>query len=321
MARPQKNNEIESALIDTEEFSKAVTDSDAMAQMDRETQANAHAIAEQLGYHNSVISVGNLEDEIRLYQRRTAECVLELGKRLLILKELEPHGGFEQRIELLGFHIRSAQRFMSAALKFSKSDNLSLLAKNIDSQSKLLELVTLDDSDLAQLADGQTVRGITLEDIDTMTASQLKAALKESQLNEKATAKVLSDKNTTIDKLSQKLHSSENRVATLPPDDIARQLRNELMTFAFEAEHAIMGKLAPAIEALIQHTELYGGDDSRYIHGLLREVEFKCAGLRQRFPQIDYPDHLIDLNDSGTTGTPLITQESGDISAADILKS
>jgi phosphotransferase system HPr-like phosphotransfer protein len=321
MARPPKNNEIETALIDTEEFSKAVTDSDAMAQMDRETQANAQAIADQLGYHNSVISVGILEDEIRLYQRRTAECVLELGKRLLILKELSPHGGFEQRIELLGFHVRSAQRFMSAALKFSKSDNLSLLAKSIDSQSKLLELVTLDDSDLQQIANGESVRGITLEDIETMTASQLKAALKEAQLNEKATAKVLSDKNAAIDKLSQKLHSSENRVATLPPDDIARQLRNELMTFAFEAEHTIVGKIAPAIAALLQHTDLYGGDDSRYIHGLLREVEVKCAALRQQFPQIDYPDHQVDLTDSGATGTPLITPQAGDVSAADILKS
>lgn len=63
----------------------------AMALMNQERNAAAQAIALQLGYEGS-LAVGALEDEIRFYQRRTVESLLELGKRLLVLKELTPHG-------------------------------------------------------------------------------------------------------------------------------------------------------------------------------------------------------------------------------------
>lgn len=325
MARPPKpaapNND---HLIDNDAFDQAVTDANEMAVIDQELQANALAIAEQLGYTNGVISVDRIEDEIKLYQRRTAECVLELGKRLLILKELTPFGEFEQRIELLGFHVRSAQRFMTAALKFSKSDNLSLLSQKIDSQSKLLELVTLDDSDLEQLANGESIRGIKLDDIETMTASQLKAALKESRENEVAKGKILSDKNTLIDNLNTKLLQTERRVQTLPPDEIAQKLQAELMGFAFEAEHVIANKLGPGIQELLLHSDTYGGDCTRYIHGLLREVELKCAMLRELYPQIDSPDQVIDLEDDSLTSQFAVNvnqAQPGEPSAADLLNS
>lgn len=42
-------------------------------------------LATQLSYDGD-LSVGALEDGIRLYQRRTIEDLFELGKRLLLLK-------------------------------------------------------------------------------------------------------------------------------------------------------------------------------------------------------------------------------------------
>ena len=41
-------------------------------------------LALSLGYEGA-LTVGALEDEIRFYQRRSVEDVLELGKRLLLL--------------------------------------------------------------------------------------------------------------------------------------------------------------------------------------------------------------------------------------------
>jgi hypothetical protein len=76
--------------------------------------AQAATLAQQLGYEG-VLTVGTLEDEIRFYQRRTVEAILETGKRLLLLKEMTPHGEFAQRVEMLGFSDRTAQRFMQAA--------------------------------------------------------------------------------------------------------------------------------------------------------------------------------------------------------------
>lgn len=83
-------------------------------------------LATQLGYQGA-LTVGALEDEIRFYQQRSVEAVMELGKRLLILKEMTPHGEFSKRIEMLGFSKRTAQRFMSVVLKYSKTTTLSLL--------------------------------------------------------------------------------------------------------------------------------------------------------------------------------------------------
>lgn len=324
MARPPKlaapNND---HLIDNDAFDQAVTDANEMAVIDHQLAINAQEVADQLGY-TGMLTIGALGDEIRFYTRRTAECVLELGKRLIIVKELTPHGEFTRCVESYGFSQSAAKRFMQAALKFSRTTNLGVLTEKIDSQAKLLELVTMDDEELEQLANGESVRGLLLEDIETMTASQLKAALKESRENEVAKGKILSDKNTLIDNLNTKLLQTERRVQTLPPDEIAQKLRAELMGFAFEAEHVIANKLGPGIQELLLHTDTYGGDCTRYIHGLLREVELKCAMLRELYPQIDSPDQVIDLEDDSLTSHIAVNvnqAQPGEPSAADLLNS
>lgn len=164
-------------------------------------QANAIALAEQLGYDGS-LAVGALEDEIRFYQRRSVEALLAVGTRLILLKEQIAHGEFTQRIKLLGFSDRTARRFMQAALKTAKSANLAVLAGHIDGAGKFLELVTLDDDDLEALKEGGTVAGLTLDDVDRMSASELRAALREARENEAAMGRVLQEKNAKIDALA-----------------------------------------------------------------------------------------------------------------------
>lgn len=158
-------------------------------------------LAQELGY-SEVLTVGALEDGIRFYQQRTAECCLELGKRLLLLKELVMHGEFKPRIELLGINYRTAARFMSAARRFIKSDKLSLLINASHSQQKLLELLVLDDGDLEEIASGADGAAVALDDIDCMTATELRKKLREykdSQLPEEQ-AKPLQDTITNLQK-------------------------------------------------------------------------------------------------------------------------
>lgn len=247
-----------------------------------EANDNANAVAKQLGYEGAM-TVGALEDEIRFYQRRTAEACLELGKRLLILKELSPHGEFVQRIELLGFSKSSSHRFMQAAFKFSKSANLGLLAEKIGTQSKLLELVTMDDDDIQQLANGETVRGLSLDEIDTMTASQLKAALRESKLNYEAQGKVLEEKNAANDKLATALNAREQRVAQKSPDEIAKELRSQATIDGFAAEHAIQHQLGATFKALTEHSLDNGGDHKQFMLGLLVQIETELLKVREEF--------------------------------------
>jgi len=169
-------------------------------------QAGALAIAEQFGYDGS-LSVGALEDEIRFYQRRSVEAVLALGTRLLILKELTAHGEFIQRVELLGINERMARRFMSATLKLGKTDTKSVLAA-AGNQTKLLELVTLDDEDIAELANGGSAANLTLDDVARMTVTELRAALRELRENEQATGRLLAEKNAKLDDLTTQLNKA-----------------------------------------------------------------------------------------------------------------
>lgn len=170
----------------------------ALGTIQREAEGNAQAVALQLGYEGS-LSIGGLEDEIRFYQKRTIEDVLEMGKRLLVLRELTPHGEFEQRLDLLNFNARTARRFMASTLKFSNRTSMSVL-DSVGSPTKLLELLVLDDSEITELENGETVRGISLDKLEKMSVRELKAALKESEANNTAKDKVIADKSAALDK-------------------------------------------------------------------------------------------------------------------------
>lgn len=77
---------------------------------------------------------------------------------------------------------------------------MSLLGK-----AKLFELVAEDDDDLAELADGGTVAGLTLDDVDRMSVRELRQALREARETNAAQQRVLADKNEKIDSLSTRL--------------------------------------------------------------------------------------------------------------------
>lgn len=174
-----------------------------VARMNAEASENAHALASQLGYDGS-LTVGALEDEIRFYQRRSVEAVLELGKRLIILRELTPHGDFEKRVELLGFSSRIARQFMSSTMKFSNRKSTSVL-ESAGTQTKLLELLVLDDGEIDALERGESVRGVNLDKIETMSVRELKAALREAQADAAATDRVLEEKSKSITKLQKEV--------------------------------------------------------------------------------------------------------------------
>lgn len=169
-----------------------------------ELAISAHAqkvggLAASLGYEGA-LTVGALEDEIRFYQQRSVEAVLELGKRLLILKEITPHGEFTKRIEMLGISKRTAQRFMSVVLKFSKTTTLSLLEKS-GSGSKLLELMVLDDDDIDVIDQGGSIGDVNLDSIETMSVRELKKALRDAKSDIEAKEQVIKTKDQKTNEL------------------------------------------------------------------------------------------------------------------------
>lgn len=196
---------------------------------DSEAQANAVALAKELNY-DGALSVAGLEEEIRFFQRRSVEAVLETGKRLLLLKEVTGHGNFVQRIEGLGISYRMAAKFMSATLKFSKVNSSSLLSLPQLSQTKLLELLVLDEGEIEALNNGETVRGIVIDEIERLSVSELKTKLREADERIKAKDRVAADNQAALQRLQEQLAGKKPAPEPTPEfiaDSALRDLDNE----------------------------------------------------------------------------------------------
>lgn len=175
---------------------------------------NMKAAADQLALHSALIAdqFGDglvyererLIGETRLLLANSAETMLAAGKRLIQIKENEAHGDFIEIVERrLGLNYRTGAKMMKAAIKFLSPKVLS----NVNTyshlgKSKLFELMTEDDDDLAALAEGGTVAGLNLGDMDRMTARELKAALSEARENNLAKERLMAEKDIKINDMN-----------------------------------------------------------------------------------------------------------------------
>ncbi|WP_413599141.1 DUF3102 domain-containing protein [Citrobacter freundii] len=230
--------------------------------------------------------------ETRFYMAQSAEAMLEAGKRLVILKENEPHGDFINILENdLGLEPRVARRMMQASVKFlgNGDQNSKRTALTVLGKTKLYELMVLDDEELDALADGGTVAGATLDDIDRMTSRELKAALREARETNAAQQRVLADKNEKIDTLSTKLEK-KSRIQPPKPDEEVKKLRAEVTALAVEAESAIAVRLSSAFETLCAYCAENMIDTPRdFMAGLVCQLESTARSLRSTFDLPDEP--------------------------------
>jgi hypothetical protein len=176
-------------------------------------------------------------NEARFYMGQSAEAMLELGKRLIQLKENEPHGDFTLIVtERLGIGERSARLMMQASAKFlspaleSKRQPVAVLGR-----SKLFDLMAEADEDIAELAEGGTLAGKTLDDMQAMTRKELQAALSEARKANAAKDKVIQSKSAKLDKLEEELASREEA----PLDEVEQQQLNDLRDATLSAESAL----------------------------------------------------------------------------------
>lgn len=230
--------------------------------------------------------------ETRFYMAQSAEAMLEAGKRLVILKENEPHGDFTNILENdLGLAPQVARRMMQASVKFlgNGDDHPKRSALSVLGKTKLYELMVLDDEELDVLADGGTVAGATLDDIDRMTSRELKAALREARETNAAQQRVLADKNEKIDNLSTKL-DKKSRIQPPKPDEEVKKLRAEVTGLAVEAESAIAVRLSSAFETLCAYCAENTIDTPKdFMAGLVCELESAARNLRSTFDLPDEP--------------------------------
>nr|WP_230963671.1 hypothetical protein [Burkholderia territorii] len=251
-----------------------------LAVLDQERDATVRAVATQLGYQlpADCTDPDLIQRDIAANMRRSVEACLEVGRGLRVLKEACEHGQFGARLDVLGIEPRVAQRFMASATKFSKAA-LTPLLKAAGNQTKLFEMLVLDDEQIEELElSGQTGE-LKLDDIATMSVKELRAALREARENATAQARLLSDKNAKIDELAAK----KTRVKRVTPDEEGAEIRKETSAIAFEAESVIRGNLRAAFETLAQHAETHGAPHDDFMAGVLGQIQLSLNQLRSEF--------------------------------------
>ena len=181
--------------------------------------------------------------EIRGEMKQIGNSILDIGRRLILLKEHEAHGEFVRRVEELGMKRAWAHQLMRAAttaqsmglLNVSPAPDSGSMANVYPSRhlpgmttKKLLEVAFLEECELAELGEGGTVAGLTLDEVDRMSVREVRAALraeKEQRRHESALREQI------IAKKEQKISQLERQLRGAPepqPDEAAQHALLEI---------------------------------------------------------------------------------------------
>ncbi|WP_248281892.1 hypothetical protein [Parazoarcus communis] len=222
----------ETALADAPELDEGMVQAglqanDALVIAKQQQESRVRAVALQVGYQlpADCTDPDLIQRDIAINMRRSVEACLEVGRGLRVLKEACQHGQFMARLDVLGIEDRVARRFISAATKFSNRASTPVL-EAAGSQTKLFELLVLDDDQIEELElTGQTGE-LHLDDIATMSVKELRAALRDAREQASAKDRLLSDKNAKIDELSTS--ASKRKPALSPTDERVGQFKAEI---------------------------------------------------------------------------------------------
>lgn len=184
----------------------------------------------------------------------TGRRLLEMGRILVLVREHETRERYADVLEQSGISPRFAQRTMQAAIKFGYSDTSKMLATRLGT-TKLLELIDEDDGELSALKDGGTVAGLTLDEIDTMTTRQLRAALRDANNDLEAKDEVIAAKSKKLDDMALKMRRAKKTPLREQAEELMRGVHKSLAEYIASCE-----TLRLSIDAI---NELYGeaGED------------------------------------------------------------
>lgn len=218
--------------------------------------------------------------QLQMVVANTGQLLLEMGRLLVLVREHEPAARFEEALDRTNLSPRFARRAMQAAVKFSGNQGKELLAARLGS-TKLLELMSEDDVDLEVLADGGTLAGKTLDDIDRMSVRDLKTALRkertERAADREATDAIIEKKDKKINSLDRKLKGWDRTEA--------REKAEQLLVGVDEHIVAALGalnKLEQTLGALFEVTHKEGLDPDLDSH-----IEQAVRSLGERLAEIE----------------------------------
>ncbi|MEO8118032.1 MAG: hypothetical protein ABI606_01760 [Rhodoferax sp.] len=256
------------------------TDATEMALVQAQHDSAVRAVALQLGYllPADCTDPDLIQRDISANMRRSVEACLEVGRGLTVLKTACGHGTFAARLDVLGIDVNVAGKFMQSARRFSNSSTSMNLTKALGNQSKLFEMLILDDSQIEELElTGQTGE-LSLDEIATMSVKELRTALREERQEREADKSLLENKNKRIDKLER----DAVRIAKMAPDEVLADLKKASTAIMHDASGCVAGQLRQALIALSSHGDERGQQDV-FMAGLVGQLQADLHALREEF--------------------------------------
>lgn len=152
-----------------------------------------------------------------------------------------------------------------------------------DQKTALIEVAKSGDKDaFLELAEDMIAKHAKEKESLTQRAE-------EAEANLEARSRVLADKNSKIDQLTEEVAKVKKRVKALPPADVGEEIRKEVTTLAAQAEVGIRAMRA-GLQALAEHTEAHGIDHGDFTAGLICQLELTLGQLRGEFDVKTAPD-------------------------------
>lgn len=283
MARTPKNIEVQDVTdknVDQEKLAGAMAqmraDEGALALAQTQRESAVRAVAQQLGYQLPMehIDPDLIQRDIAANMRRSVEACLEVGRGLRVLKEACEHGQFTMRLESLGIETRVAQRFMASASRFSNAASTPLL-RAAGNQTKLFEMLVLDDDQVEELElTGQTGE-LSLDDVASMSVKELRAAVRKER-QEAAKQKARAERQEAV---NTELHEEVRLIKRLPAAEELKRTQREAADIQAEVLGLTQGNLRRALIAL-NNCE---ADQSLFMAGMVGQLISELAALRDEF--------------------------------------
>jgi len=220
------------------------------------------------------------------------KSAVAFGAVLLSIKENEQHGCYYKALEQIKIHPKKANRYIHIAKHYGKSDILSDLTP-----AKYDVLDALTDEELEKLEAGEEVKGLTLDAIDKMPATELRKRLRTAEEKVTRTENVYKEKVRQKDEQIKKLEMENNEWRSLSDEEIAAKkivpqlkvLQNEL----FLNIQCTIDNLRKAIKNVDDATRLKGVTFSQLEEWRDKDYE-NLATINDLFENLD--DALVNIH-------------------------
>jgi len=165
MAKNKKQDEANELELTPEEHAESEERKD---RADRAVVLKNFGDGEEYDYHRYLLRA-------KAAKAAVVDCAFEMGRCLLVIKAHEEHGKFLRAVEEIGVGERMAQVLMRNAKAFGKTSRLKALP-----QRKLDILAQLSEPEIEALNKGKRVMDIKADELDGMSAQQLREKLRNT---------------------------------------------------------------------------------------------------------------------------------------------